>query len=86
MAVALLAGIAASTHAATVTITRDKWGVPHIFIPPSFGSKTAQLKALGFPQGYATAQDRMVQLEFFRRAVRPSSTDRRSSSARTAGR
>jgi penicillin G amidase len=57
-----------STHAATVTITRDKWGVPHIFIPPSFGSKTAQLKALGFAQGYATAQDRMVQLEFFRRA------------------
>src|SRR5262245_1206475 len=68
VAVALLAGIAASTHAATVTITRDKWGVPHIFIPPTFGSKTAQLKALGFAQGYATAQDRMVQLEFFRRA------------------
>ena len=68
VAIAMLTGIAASTHAATVTITRDKWGVPHIFIPPTFGSKTAQLKALGFAQGYATAQDRMVQLEFFRRA------------------
>jgi penicillin G amidase len=67
-AVAMLAAIAASTHAATVTITRDKWGVPHIFIPPGFGSKTAQLKALGFAEGYATAQDRMTQLEFFRRA------------------
>ena len=31
-------------------------------------SKTAQLKAFGFAQGYVTAQDRMVQLEFFRRA------------------
>jgi penicillin amidase len=67
-AVAVLAGIVTSSHAASVTITRDKWGVPHIFIPPSFGSTTAQLRALGFAQGYATAQDRMVQLEFFRRA------------------
>src|SRR5262249_7426742 len=67
-AAVVLAGIAASTHAATVTITRDKWGVPNIFLPPSFGSKTALLKATGFAQCYATAQDRMVQLEFFRRA------------------
>jgi acyl-homoserine lactone acylase PvdQ len=67
-AVAVLTGIVTSSHAASVTITRDKWGVPHIFIPPGFGSKTAQLKALGFAQTYATAQDRMVQLEFFRRA------------------
>lgn len=65
-ALALLA--AGSARAATVTITRDKWGVPHIFVPASLGNKVTQLKALGFAQGYATAQDRLVQLEFFRRA------------------
>jgi penicillin amidase len=59
---------AAPMHAATVDIVRDTWGVPHIFIPPQLGSKKKQLRALGFAQGYATAQDRMVQLEFFRRA------------------
>lgn len=62
----LVAGV--SLHAATVDIVRDKWGVPHIFIPPGSGGKSVQLRALGFAQGYATAQDRMVQLEFFRRA------------------
>jgi len=67
-AAVVLAGVVGPTHAATVTITRDKWGVPHIFIPPGSGGKTTQLRALGFAQGYATAQDRMVQLEFFRRA------------------
>ena len=65
-ALALAAG--APLHAATVDIVRDTWGVPHIFIPPTFGRKRPQLRALGFAQGYATAQDRMVQLEFFRRA------------------
>jgi penicillin amidase len=61
--------LAATTlPAATVDIVRDTWGVPHIFIPPSLGGKRRQLQALGFAQGYATAQDRMVQLEFFRRA------------------
>ncbi len=67
-AAALLAGVVGFAHAASVTITRDKWGVPHIFIPTTIHGKAAQLKALGFAQGYATAQDRMVQLEFFRRA------------------
>jgi penicillin amidase len=62
--------VAATSYAATVDIVRDKWGVPHIFVPASVGNKTAQLKALGFAQGYATAQDRMVQLEFFRRAAK----------------
>jgi penicillin G amidase len=65
---ALVLAAGASGHAATVDIVRDKWGVPHIFIPRSLGGKQAQLRALAFAQGYATAQDRMVQLEFFRRA------------------
>jgi penicillin amidase len=60
---------ATGVHATTVDIVRDKWGVPHIFIPSSVGGKSAQLHALGFAQGYAMAQDRMVQLEFFRRAA-----------------
>ena len=64
----LLLAAVAPVRAASVDIVRDKWGVPHIFVPPTFGSKTAQLRALGVAQGYATAQDRMVQLEFFRRA------------------
>ena len=67
-AAALVLGAAIAAHAATVTITRDRWGVPHIFVPATLGGKSAQLEALGFAQGYATAQDRMVQLEFFRRA------------------
>src|SRR5262249_39313401 len=49
-------------------IGRHNWGFAHISAPPPFGSKTAQLRALGVAQVYAPAQDRMVQLEFFRRA------------------
>ncbi len=67
-AAVLLLAAATSVRAASVDIVRDKWGVPHIFVPATLGGKTAQLRALGFAQGYATAQDRMVQLEFFRRA------------------
>ena len=47
-------------RAATIDIVRDKWGVPHVFVPPSLGGKIAQLKALSFAQGYATAQDRLA--------------------------
>src|ERR1043166_6198121 len=54
--------------AATIDLVRDKWGVPHVFVPRTLGHRITQLKALGFAQGYATAQDRLVQLEFFRRA------------------
>lgn len=67
-AILALAASALPVGAASVTITRDRWGVPHIFIPPTFGGKAAQIRASSFAQGYATAQDRMVQLEFFRRA------------------
>jgi penicillin amidase len=72
MAPAAIALLTAATgvHAASVDIVRDKWGVPYIFIRPSVGGKSEQLRALGFAEGYAMAQDRMVQLEFFRRAAR----------------
>ena len=66
----LLFATAVPVGAGTVDIVRDKWGVPHIFVPSTLGGKTARLKALGFAEGYAIAQDRMVQLEFFRRAAR----------------
>src|ERR1041384_8074533 len=66
----LTLAILAASHApaATLDLVRDKWGVPHIFVPRTLGHRITQLKALGFAQGYATAQDRLVQLEFFRRA------------------
>lgn len=67
-AVLVLLALASPARAATVTITRDRWSVPHIFIPDTLGNRLTQIRALGFAQGYATAQDRMAQLEFFRRA------------------
>lgn len=66
----LLAVWAAPATPSSITITRDKWGVPHIFVPRSLGGTVTQLKALAFAQGYAEAEDRMVQLEFFRRAAK----------------
>ncbi|HLK10203.1 MAG TPA: penicillin acylase family protein [Candidatus Binatia bacterium] len=70
IAFALLAAWAVPAAASSITITRDKWGVPHVFVPKTLGGTIAQLKALGFAQGYAEAEDRMVQLEFFRRAAK----------------
>lgn len=64
----LLALLTAPASAGTIDLVRDRWGVPHIFVPPTISGRIAQIRALGFAQGYATAQDRMVQLEFFRRA------------------
>ena len=58
-----------TTFAATIDIVRDKWGAPDIVVPSSIKGTTAQLQAMGYAQGYATAEDRMVQLEFFRRAA-----------------
>lgn len=60
---------AATTWAATIDIVRDKWGAPDIVVPSSIKGTSNQLYALGYAQGYATAEDRMVQLEFFRRAA-----------------
>jgi len=44
---------------AGVTITRDRWGVPHI--------KAQSADDLFFAQGYVMAQDRLWQLEMWRR-------------------
>jgi penicillin amidase len=62
-------------RAATVPLTRDRWGVAHIFVPPQSGSRIAQLRALAFGLGYAHAQDRMFQLELYRRAARGRSAE-----------
>jgi penicillin G amidase len=45
----------------TVTITRDEWGVPHI--------SAASAEDLFFAQGYVAAQDRLWQMEMWRRAA-----------------
>ena len=43
-----------------VEILRDKWGVPHIY--------AATEHDLFFSQGYITAQDRLFQIDLWRRA------------------
>jgi len=43
----------------TVTVIRDKWGVPHLYADNSRG--------LVLAQGYVTSQDRFWQMEFWRR-------------------
>ncbi len=45
---------------APVAVYRDRWGVPHIYAETSHD--------LFFAQGYVTAQDRIWQMEFHRRA------------------
>jgi len=46
----------------TVEIVRDYWGIPHIFASSSEG--------VFYGLGYATAQDRMFQMEYSRRIVK----------------
>ncbi len=48
--------------AATVTIVRDRYGVPHIYAPSLYG--------VFYGSGYAQAQDRLAQMEFYRRTAR----------------
>ena len=45
----------------TIEIVRDFWGIPHIFATSSEGAF--------YGLGYATAQDRMFQMEYSRRIV-----------------
>lgn len=45
-----------------VTINRDKWGVPYIV--------AGNMADVAFAQGYATAQDRLWQMDLLRRAAR----------------
>jgi acyl-homoserine lactone acylase PvdQ len=51
-----------SSPRAGVTITRDAYGVPDVHATDAHG--------LWFGAGYAIAQDRLFQLELFRRATR----------------
>jgi penicillin amidase len=46
----------------TIEILRDYWGIPHIFASSSEG--------VFYGLGYATAQDRMFQMEYSRRIVK----------------
>ena len=46
----------------TARIYRDEWGIPHIFAPTN--------RALFEAYGYTVAQDRLWQLETYRRAGR----------------
>jgi penicillin amidase len=45
-----------------VTIRRDRWGVPHV--------EAAERTDLYFAQGFCHAQDRLWQMDFYRRVVR----------------
>jgi penicillin amidase len=45
-----------------VTIRRDRWGVPHV--------EAAERADLYFAQGFCHAQDRLWQMDFYRRVVR----------------
>src|SRR5262245_39160546 len=45
----------------SVTVVRDRWGVPHI--------SGSDLHDVSFAQGYVTAQDRLFQMEFNRRVA-----------------
>ena len=47
---------------AVVQITRDRYGVPHIFAP--------SLYSLFYACGYAQAQDRLAQMELYRRTAK----------------
>lgn len=47
---------------ATIRIIRDKFGVPHIFAPSLYG--------VFYGSGYAQAQDRLAQMELYRRTAK----------------
>jgi penicillin G amidase len=55
----LTATVDSTSLAAPVDIVRDEWGIPHVF-----GSN---LPDVAFGQGYATGQDRLVQMDLIRR-------------------
>jgi acyl-homoserine lactone acylase PvdQ len=51
-----------------VTILRDKWGVPHVFQNDPALSAQENDERGAFAIGYAMAEDRLFQMEIFRRA------------------
>jgi penicillin amidase len=69
LSVLLVVALATPAAAISVTLRRDRWGVPHLFVPDE-GTRVEQLRALGFALGYVQAQDRMFQLELSRRIAR----------------
>lgn len=65
-----VAGVAAGFAAApliTADIVRDRFGVPHIYVDAGPGDA---LVGLGYALGYAQAQDRLFEMDIFRRAAR----------------
>ncbi len=54
--------LTAAAAAETVELIRDRWGVPHLFAPTE--------AAAFFGAGYAAAEDRLLQMELFRRRAR----------------
>ena len=61
LALMVSAGMIFASSIETVNIVRDTWGIPHIFASTSEGAF--------FGLGYATAEDRMFQMEYSRRIV-----------------
>ena len=61
--VALLAATAGVRAADTVTILRDRWGVPHIFTSGRDAGDRA-----AYANGYAQAEDRLFEMDVLRRA------------------
>lgn len=60
--IAILLLVAAPAATETVELIRDRWGVPHLF---------ARTEAAAFfGAGYAAAEDRLLQMELFRRRAR----------------
>jgi penicillin amidase len=60
---ALLAATAGVQAADTVTILRDRWGVPHIFTSGRDAGDRA-----AYANGYAQAEDRLFEMDVLRRA------------------
>ena len=58
-AIALSSTLESAAVSAPVDIVRDEWGIPHIY--------GASLADVAFAQGYAQAEDRLVQMDLLRR-------------------
>ena len=52
---------------AEVRVYRDEYGIPHIFANQEGKTEHENLKAMFFAQGFLSAQDRLFQMEKFRR-------------------
>jgi penicillin amidase len=62
MIIRIAALLAISFSACAVEILRDRWGIPHVYAPT--GAEAF------FGVGYATAEDRLLQMDLFRRRGR----------------